>query len=128
MVDAVTSQTLLDNKTRLIMKFTNISDGTGESAVTKVTASTFSCEELYIERVHFMTHGMGADILFDATTPVLAMTAPVNATMSYDFSSFGGIKNNADTGKTGNIKVTTYDFTAGDRYTIILEMRKVGSY
>ena len=34
MVDAVTSQTLLDNKTRLIMKFTNISDGTGESAVT----------------------------------------------------------------------------------------------
>ena len=48
MVDAVTSQTLLDNKTRLIMKFTNISDGTGESAVTKVTASNilfsyFSC-------------------------------------------------------------------------------------
>jgi len=128
MVDAVTSQTLLDNKTRLIMKFTNISDGTGESAVTKVTASTFSCDELYIERVHFMTHGMGADILFDATTPVVAMSIPVNATMSYDFSSFGGIKNNAGAGKTGNIKVTTYDFSSGDRYTIILEMRKVGSY
>lgn len=128
MVDAVTSQTLLNNKTRLIMKFTNTSDGTGESAVTKVTASTFSCAELYIERVHLMTHGMGADILFDATTPVLAMTLPVNATMSYDFSSFGGIKNNAGAGKTGDIKVTTFDASLGDRYTIILEMRKVGSY
>ena len=127
MVDAVTSQTLLDNKTRLIMKFTNISDGTGESAVTKVTASTFSCAELYIERVHFMTHGMGADILFDATTPVVALTLPDN-NMSFDFSRFGGIKNNAGTGKTGNIKFTTVGATAGDRYTIILEMRKVSSY
>ena len=40
MADSVTSQTLLDGERLAIMKFTNISDGTGESAVTKVTAST----------------------------------------------------------------------------------------
>lgn len=126
MVDAVTSQVIFDSKTRLIMKFTNISDGVGEAAVTKVTASTFSCDELYIERVDFMTQGMGVDILFDATTPVVALTLPEN-NMNFDFSRFGGIKNNAGAGKTGNIKFTTVGATSGDRYTIILEMRKVNS-
>lgn len=126
MVDAVTSQIIFDSKTRLIMKFTNISDGVGEAAVTKVTASTFSCDELYIERVDFMTQGMGVDILFDATTPVVALTLPEN-NMNFDFSRFGGIKNNAGAGKTGNIKFTTVGATSGDRYTIILEMRKVNS-
>lgn len=127
MADAVTSQTLFDGRTRLIMKFTNISDGVGEAAVTKVTASTFNCDELYIERVDFATQGIGVDILFDATTPVVALTLPDN-NMSFDFSRFGGIKNNAGTGKTGDIKFTTVGATAGDRYTIILEMRKVSSY
>ena len=37
MADAVTSQTILDDGGKnLIMKFTNISDGTGESAVAKI--------------------------------------------------------------------------------------------
>ena len=39
MADAVTSQTLVDNDKTLVMKFTNISDGTGESAVKKVDVS-----------------------------------------------------------------------------------------
>jgi hypothetical protein len=39
MADAVTSQTLIDGPTHTVMKFTNISDGTGESAVTKVDVS-----------------------------------------------------------------------------------------
>ncbi len=33
MADAVTSQTLFDGDKHVVMKFTNISDGTGESAV-----------------------------------------------------------------------------------------------
>ena len=32
MADTVTSQTILDTPYRLVMKFTNVSDGTGESA------------------------------------------------------------------------------------------------
>ena len=35
MADAVTSQTLQDGEKTAIMKFTNVSDGTGESAVKK---------------------------------------------------------------------------------------------
>ena len=39
MADAVTSQTLIDGDLYAVMKFTNISDGSGESAVTKVDVS-----------------------------------------------------------------------------------------
>ena len=42
MADAVTSQTILDTPHKLVMKFTNTSDGTGESAVTKVDVSGFT--------------------------------------------------------------------------------------
>ena len=39
MADAVTSQTIQDGERKAILKFTNISDGTGESAVTKIDVS-----------------------------------------------------------------------------------------
>ena len=39
MADAVSSQTILDGERLFIGKFTNISDGTGETAVIKITAS-----------------------------------------------------------------------------------------
>jgi hypothetical protein len=39
MADAVTSQTFIDGPKTVVMKFTNISDGTGESGVTKVDVS-----------------------------------------------------------------------------------------
>ena len=41
-----------------------------------------------------------------------------------DFRSFGGIKNNAGGGITGDIDFTTSGHTNLDHYTIILEMRK----
>ena len=42
MADAVTSQTLLDTEKKSIFKFTNISDGTGESDVKKIDVSTLT--------------------------------------------------------------------------------------
>ena len=39
MADAVTSQTIQDDNRKAVLKFTNISDGTGESAVTKIDVS-----------------------------------------------------------------------------------------
>ena len=42
MADSVTSQTLIDGERTVIMKFTNISDGTGETAVTKVNVANLS--------------------------------------------------------------------------------------
>ena len=45
MADAVTSQTLIDGPTHAVMKFTNVSDGTGESAVTKVDVSALQNDQ-----------------------------------------------------------------------------------
>ncbi len=129
MADSVATQTLLDDPRNLVMKFTNISDGTGESAVTKVTMSTLSAQagtltSLKIKRIRASTFGMGVDILWDASSNVLAWHVPTDMDVSQDFNGFGGIINNAGAGKTGNIKFTTFGHSAGDRYSIILEMVK----
>ena len=42
MADAVASQTLFDNERVAIMKFTDISDGTGENKVLKVDVSALN--------------------------------------------------------------------------------------
>ena len=42
MADAVTSQTLLDTEKKAILKFTNISDGSGEANVKKIDVSTLT--------------------------------------------------------------------------------------
>ena len=40
MADAVTSQTLFNGQRHLVMRFTSVSDGTGESGVVKVDATS----------------------------------------------------------------------------------------
>ena len=39
MADAVATQTLIDGDKKVVQKFTNISDGSGEAAVVKVDVS-----------------------------------------------------------------------------------------
>ena len=46
MADTVTSQTIEDGPRTAIFAFTNVSDGTGESAVTKIDVSSLSKDPL----------------------------------------------------------------------------------
>jgi hypothetical protein len=131
MADAVTSQTIIDGERTAVMKFTNVSDGTGESAVTKVDVSALStnrlgapCASVQINKVWYVTAGMGVNILFDATADVLAMGLPADSEGTLDFSSFTGIPNNAGSGKTGDIQFTTVGHTSGDTYMVVLELIK----
>jgi Ethanolamine utilization protein EutJ (predicted chaperonin) len=131
MADAVTSQTLLDGERVAIMKFTNISDGTGETAVTKVNVSTLAksgsgqaCTGVIVNKIASVCHGMEVRMLWDATTDVPFFLSTVNTNYNNDFSDFGGITNNSGAGKNGNIVFTTSDQTAGDTYTVVLEMVK----
>lgn len=130
MADAVATQTLLDGERVALMKFTDISDGTGESAVTKVdvsalaaSASGKTCTGVKLNRIWFSTFGMGVDILWVATANVLAWHLNENESFCLDFSEFP-IKNNSGTGKTGDIAFTTIGHTAADRYTVMLELLK----
>jgi hypothetical protein len=61
---------------------------------------------------------------WDASTDVPFFLSTVNTNYENDFSSFGGIVNNAGTGKNGNIVFSTSDQTNGDTYTVVLEMVK----
>ena len=132
MADAVTSQTLFDGNRLAVMKFTNNSDGTGETNVVKVNVSTLStfqgkaCSTVDIFKIYAMTHGMEVVLRWAATTPVNAVTIPQNIMQTWDMTEFGGIQNNAGaTGYTGNITFTTLDHSAGDAYSIILVMKKI---
>jgi hypothetical protein len=131
MADAVTSQTLLDGERLAIMKFTNISDGTGETAVTKVNVSTLTpsasgkaCTGVTVNKITSVCHGLEVRMYWDATTDVPFFLSTINTNYENDFSRFGGITNNAGTGKNGNIVFSTSDTTAGDTYTVVLEMVK----
>lgn len=126
MADAVTSQTIVDGPRNAVMKFTNISDGTGESAVTKVDVSALSGSpsRVRIERVHYDTDGMSVQILWDADSDVLALSIPQDESGTFDFCRFGGITNNAGAGVTGDIKFTTVNHASGDTYNVTLEMVK----
>lgn len=131
MADAVTSQTILDGERLFIAKYTNISDGTGETGVVKVDVSTlnpnafgYACNGVKINKIWSTTHGMEVRILFDATTDTFAWMVPQNTNYLMDFSTFGGIPSNAGAGVTGDVLFTTSDASAGDMYTIVLECIK----
>lgn len=126
MADAVASQILIDGPRNVVAKFTNISDGTGESAVLKVDVSALSGtpDRVRIDKIHFTTSGMGVRILWDATTDVTAFVIGADQTGWLEFKHFGGLTNNAGTGITGDILFTTFGHSSGDTYSIILEMTK----
>lgn len=131
MADAVTSQTILDGERLFIAKFTNISDGTGETGVIKIDVSTLTpnafnlaCNGVKLNKIFGTTHGMEVRILWDATTDQFAWQIPQNSNYLMDLSSFGGIPNNAGAGVTGDVLFTTADASAGDMYSIVLECIK----
>ncbi len=131
MADAVTSQTILDGERLFIGKFTNISDGGGESGVIKIDVSALNpsaagnaCNGVKINKIWAQTLGMAVDILWDATTDLICETIPENQFYLMDYSSFGGLPNNAGAGKTGDVLFSTVGAAAGDRYTIIIEAIK----
>ena len=129
MADAVTSQTLQDGDKSVVMKFTNISDGSGEAAVKKVDVSALqtqsgsgaSCTGVTIECVWYECNGMSVDLLWDASTDILAWT--LSGYGYFDFRMPGPLVNNASS-PTGDVMFTTTGHSSGDRYTVMLKMSK----
>ena len=136
MADAVTSQTLSDGDRIAVMKFTNLSDGNGESSVKKVDVSTLAansageeCALASIEQIWYDIGGMRVSLEWNATSNVVAAVlggsaAAGNVSGHMDFRSFGGLKNNAGSGIDGDIDLTTSGHTNLDHYTIVLQLRK----
>tara|TARA_R100000700_G_C3130077_1_gene115656 strand:- start:404 stop:838 length:435 start_codon:yes stop_codon:yes gene_type:complete len=136
MADAVTTQTILDDAGKnLVVKLTNISDGTGESDVTKVDVSALTsgrngqaCSGITINRIWFSNVGMGFRLFWNATSNQFILEAGADQTDTWDFTwsskSLPGIFNNAGSGKNGDLLLSTVGHSSGDSYTIIIYASK----
>jgi hypothetical protein len=135
MADVVTSQTIVDTAgTKTVMNFTNMSDGSGETLVTKMDASalTFMTEDgtKSLAKIWWAintTNGKsGVELLWAGTTN--STIGFFSGTGYHDYYTAGNaIPNNAtltaNTSPAGDILISTKGFVAGDNYTIILEVR-----
>jgi hypothetical protein len=83
-----------------------------------------TCTGVTIERIWWQCIGMKVQILFDATTDQFCIELGENQSGNHDYSLFGGLSNNAGSGKTGDINFTTVGHSSADTYTIIMYMRK----
>ena len=132
MADAVTTQTIQDGARTAVFKFTNVSDGTGESAVTKIDVSSLTadpmtgaaCSSIEIQKIYYSTIGMGVKIFFDASTDVLAWQLNADFSDTLDFSDFTGIPDTKASGTTGDIKFTTVGASNNDVYNIVMKVIK----
>ena len=130
MADAVTSQTIQDGDRIAVMKFANFSDGTGETNIKKVDVSALqaesgtgkTCTGVTIQQMWYDCSGMTVDILWAADTNLICWT--LSGYGFYDFRQAGPLTNNAGTGKDGDIDFTTTGHSSGDRYTVMLALRK----
>jgi len=133
MADAVTTTTIQDGDRLAVIQLTNTSDGTGESAVTKIDVSALqpnssggqACTGVKLGKIVYSTFGMSVKLLWHATTNTICWDLNADYTTDEDFTGFGGIQNTAAaSGKTGDIKLTTTGAGSGDSYVIVLTLIK----
>lgn len=127
-VDTLTIRNSVALTGNLVQRFTNECDGTGESGVTKVDISTFTCRNgaaatySKIERIEYAVKGFNYITLrWDHTTDdeiaVLSGNGIIDASMD------GGRVDPKSTGGTGDILLTTDGNVDGNSYDITLYMK-----
>ena len=141
MADTVTTQTLKDSASTWAVKLTNVSDGTGEAGVVKVSANTLvassggSTQRLSINKL-FWNVARGTSSLQDprvtltwrGTSNTTIVTLTGSGTLDLTTNLQAPLTNNAGAGANGDILLTTTGFTASAGYTIILEGKKTAGY
>ena len=130
MADIVSTQVLSDTSgVKYVAKMTNISDGSGESLVKKIDASsaTFMTEDgsRKIAKiwcyVNTTKSNASVELVWGGETNATAML--LNGQGYWDLRTAGNeIINNATT-PTGDVLLSTRDFVVGDNYTILVEFR-----
>lgn len=126
MANTITTRTLHDGERNTVLHIAITGDGTGEESSTAlVDVSTLSGtpDEVKIHAITANLTGFSVALEWNATANELAY--PLSEGDSFtDFEHYGGLINNAGTGKNGDIDFTTSGLGSGDKGTIILELRK----
>ena len=130
MADRVTTQVISDTSgVKYVVKMTNISDGSGESLVKKIDASTttFMTEDgnRKIAKIWYSVNSISkkacVELLWEGATNATAVL--LGGQGYWDLRTAGNsIPNNAIT-PTGDVLLSTRDFVLGDNYTVLVEFR-----
>ncbi len=129
MADAVSTNVLFSSGNKRAILLTNISDGTGESAVTKVDRSAFTGPDgtvptyIIIEKIEYACDGMQVRLYWDHTADdIICILA---GSGYFDWTEVGGVKppQAPSAANDGDILLTTNAHTSGDAYTITLYVR-----
>lgn len=137
MADIATSQKLKDHATAWAYKFTNESDGTGETNVLKVDVSGLTAasnsaltdQRVNINKITWSIAGANTKVklMWSGDTPNTIVYLSGSGTMDLATNLTAPITNNiANTN--GDIYLSTLGSVAGSGYTIIVEGKKTAGY
>jgi hypothetical protein len=128
MADTVDTIVLFSGRRRRVIRITNVSDGTGESAVVKVDKSALTGPDgtepskLVIEWIEHTIQGFSSvRLLWDHTTDDEAVVLSGNG--AKDYRSAGGLIDPASAGDTGDLLLTTAGAISGATYDITIGLR-----
>ncbi len=141
MADAVTARVVLNTTYRYIVHLTNVSDGTGESAVIKADKSALVAPDgsepasLDIEWVRWNVQGFtSVRLLWDHDTDDAALVLSGSGYDDFqgridptDYNEGASVKDPRTAGGTGDILLTTAGNVSGATYDITLGLRKSSS-
>lgn len=127
MADVVNSQ-LYDGRRNVQLKYTIYSDGTGQSAVKIIDVTTLNPNpgvHMKLRRLRYSIEGMYVRLQWDASVPIdIAILGNGQDILDFTNEYAGGFPNNAGTGVTGSILLTTTGQLAGSNATLNLELIK----
>ena len=131
MADTVLNTTVFDGDKKLITHYNVVSDASG-GTTTIVDVSELNtnngktCKTVRLNKVSFnvsVTAPVDAIRMVWGGSDVVFQT--LNGEMEYDYSSFGGLKNNKASSYTGDVNITLPACTSGDSATVVCEWIKV---
>jgi hypothetical protein len=126
MANLVTQRTLLDGSRLSTVQIDITGDGSGEETATQIidaSALEGAPATFKIRAIQWSLSGASVQLLWDATTNVHAFTLPAGSD-GLRFSDTGAhLNNNAGTGITGDLLMTTTGLVAGSNGTIIFELQ-----
>jgi hypothetical protein len=128
MADTVINQVLENGPKNLVTRHVSFSDGTGESAVAKVdaTSATYAYKGvspgiyLGLKKIQYNVRNGGVRLQWDCTTDEDILTLTGADTLIFDPC----LRTPASAGATGSILFTTVGFMINSSYSIVLTMFK----
>lgn len=134
MANNVSVQILVDGRENTVVKMQGVLDSSDVVSTVLVDPALLSdlgpfaglkASNLRIKRIQYsIEDSLSVNLQWDATTPLMIEELVGRGQM--DYGKFGGLQNNAGTGKTGKITFSTQGWATGSvlSFSLILELGK----